>query len=837
MKKRVLALFLCLISLLTAFPVSARAEAAPLQILQQPESRSVNMGDSVSTTVVAAGDGLTYQWYYRNAGSSKFTKSSTTSDTYTTTMTKERDGRKVYCVIKDAAGNSVTSDTVTLSAIKPKITQQPESCSVKMGDTASATVVATGNGLSYQWYYRNANSSKFKKSTTTTPTYATTMTKERDGRKIYCVIKDAAGNSVTSDTVTLSAIKPKITQQPESCSVTAGDPVSVTVVATGDGLTYQWYYRNAGSSQFQKSSTTTDTYTTTMTKARDGRKVYCLVTDAYGASVKSDTVTLSAIKPQITQQPEGCSVKVGETASATVVASGNGLTYQWYYRNAGSSKFTKSSITSDTYTTTMTKARDGRKVYCIVTDQAGFTVKSTTVTLNAIKPQITQQPESRYVHEGEEVFLTVAATGDGLTYQWYYRNAGSSKFSKSSITTNTYATTMTKARDGRKVYCVVTDQHGFSVTSNTATLNIPEYAQITKQPKDTKIALGTTGSCSLSAKGDGLTYQWYFSDDDGQSFQLSDITKSAYSITMDAEKSGQLIYCVVSDLHGTSVQSNTVKLVAQGSFKVVTYEVELNATKDMAAELNFTTDDTLIWESSDDSVVSVTETGVITRHAKGTVTLTVTGEKTGITANCKIKAPGGKQVALTFDDGPSTHTARLLDYLETTDAKVTFFMVGNRMNSYKNTVKRMAAQGHELGYHSWDHYDQTARSSSQITSEYQKANGILKNLTGQRFTVWRTPGGSFNSRVLNAVPLPHIFWTSSTEDWRTRDAEKVYNAILKQAKDGSIILLHDLHGTTVDGAIRAMKKLEKEGYEFVTVTELLSRDGTPPVASKNYSRG
>ena len=71
----------------------------------------------------------------------------------------------------------------------------------------------------------------------------------------------------------------------------------------------------------------------------------------------------------------------------------------------------------------------------------------------------------------------------------------------------------------------------------------------------------------------------------------------------------------------------------------------------------------------------------------------------------------------------------------------------------------------------------------------------------------------------------------------TSSADKVYDAILKQAKDGSIVLLHDLHGTTVDGAIRAMKKLEKEGYEFVTVTELLSRDGTPPKASTNYYKG
>ena len=198
------------------------------------------------------------------------------------------------------------------------------------------------------------------------------------------------------------------------------------------------------------------------------------------------------------------------------------------------------------------------------------------------------------------------------------------------------------------------------------------------------------------------------------------------------------------------------------------------------------------------------------------------------------------QVALTFDDGPGNGTNRFLDYLETTDAKVTFFLVGNRIKmnkSYTKAVKRMAEQGHEIGYHSYAHKSQPSLTTAKITSDFKKSNKILKEVTGQEFTLWRTPGGAYNDRVVNAGPLPHIMWSSSTADWKTRNADKVYNSILKLAKDGQIILLHDLHETTVTGAIRAMKKLEKEGYEFVTVTELLSRDGTPPKPHKTYFKG
>ena len=152
-------------------------------------------------------------------------------------------------------------------------------------------------------------------------------------------------------------------------------------------------------------------------------------------------------------------------------------------------------------------------------------------------------------------------------------------------------------------------------------------------------------------------------------------------------------------------------------------------------------------------------------------------------------------------------------------------------------MKREVAEGHEIGYHSYSHQIQTGLSSEQIISDFEKSTTILKDLTGAEFTLWRTPGGGFNDRVLKCVKLPHIMWSVDTYDWKTLNANKVYSAILNNAKDGSIILLHDLHRTSVEGAIMAMQEMIKGDYEFVTVTELLSRDGIPPVNSKNYYSG
>ena len=122
-----------------------------------------------------------------------------------------------------------------------------------------------------------------------------------------------------------------------------------------------------------------------MTSARNGRQIYCVVTDKYGQTVKTNTVTISmATAPKITKQPTSIKVANGKTASVTVTVTGEGLTYTWYVQNPGTTKWVKSSITKNVYSYAMTAAKSGRRVYCVVTDKYGQTVKTNTVTIKML---------------------------------------------------------------------------------------------------------------------------------------------------------------------------------------------------------------------------------------------------------------------------------------------------------------------------------------------------------------------------------------------------------------------------------------------------------------------
>jgi len=478
--KRIIALVMCISMFVTGMTLVS-AEGA-VTITKQPGNISVAEGKTAKVTIAASGEELTYNWYYKNAGASKFTRTSSfTGNTYSVTMNESRDGRQIYCLVVDGEGNTARTNTVTLSMASAcvKITKQPSSVTVQEGATAKVSFTASGEGLKYTWYYKNAGASAFTKTGTFTGnTYTVAMDSARNGRQVYCVVTDKYGNSVKTNTVTISmGAKVKITTQPKSVTVQKGETANVTFKATGDGLSYAWYYREAGSSKFYKTSSfTSNWYSVSMTEARDGRQLYCVVTDKYGNRVQTDTVTIAmATELKITSQPKSVTVPEGETATVTFKAAGDGLSYAWYYREAGSSKFYKtSSFTSNRYSVSMTEARDGRQLYCVVTDKYGNRVQTNTVTIAmATELKITSQPKSVTVPEGEYAEVSLSAQGDGLSYAWYYREAGSSKFYKtSSFTSNRYSVPMTEARDGRQLYCVVTDKYGNSVQSSTVTISM-----------------------------------------------------------------------------------------------------------------------------------------------------------------------------------------------------------------------------------------------------------------------------------------------------------------------------------------------------------------------------
>lgn len=196
---------------------------------------------------------------------------------------------------------------------------------------------------------------------------------------------------------------------------------------------------------------------------------------------------------------------------------------------------------------------------------------------------------------------------------------------------------------------------------------------------------------------------------------------------------------------------------------------------------------------------------------------------------------GKKLIAFTFDDGPSKNTPKLLDALDKYNARVTFFVVGNRVASYSDTLKRAYMMGNQIGTHSYSHATLVKLSDKEVKNEVSKANAAVKKVTGADPDIIRPPYGRTDARVKKLCGAPSIMWNVDTLDWKTKNKDKVYNAIIKSAHDGAVVLMHDLYETSVDGAIAAMDKLSKEGYAFVTINEMAQLRGVKLDKATSYN--
>lgn len=179
-----------------------------------------------------------------------------------------------------------------------------------------------------------------------------------------------------------------------------------------------------------------------------------------------------------------------------------------------------------------------------------------------------------------------------------------------------------------------------------------------------------------------------------------------------------------------------------------------------------------------------------------------------------------KYIAITFDDGPSPYTDELLDILQKHNIHATFYLVGNRVSSYPNEVKRMVNEGHALGNHTWDHSYLKNLSDDEKRNLIGQTDDAVRELTGQETTTIRPPGGKWDRSIKSFDDKPIVFWSVDPEDWKYRNTETVVNNIMKSTKGGSIILLHDLYPTSVEAADIVIGRLKEQGYTFVTVDEL-----------------
>jgi len=195
-------------------------------------------------------------------------------------------------------------------------------------------------------------------------------------------------------------------------------------------------------------------------------------------------------------------------------------------------------------------------------------------------------------------------------------------------------------------------------------------------------------------------------------------------------------------------------------------------------------------------------------------------------SQCSVEGPS---VAITFDDGPSPeNTPRLLDMLKKRGLKATFFVVGQCAVEYPDIMKRIAAEGHEIGNHSWSHPLLTKLGEGAVTEQLQRTHDAIQQTAGVTAKVMRPPYGGFtaNQRVWAHKKWGYktILWDVDPLDWKVRNAGHVESEILKRTVNGSIILAHDIHKSTVDAMPGTLDGLLAKGHKFVTVSELLAMD-------------
>jgi peptidoglycan/xylan/chitin deacetylase (PgdA/CDA1 family) len=181
-------------------------------------------------------------------------------------------------------------------------------------------------------------------------------------------------------------------------------------------------------------------------------------------------------------------------------------------------------------------------------------------------------------------------------------------------------------------------------------------------------------------------------------------------------------------------------------------------------------------------------------------------------------------VALTFDDGPSKYTDQILDLLEQHGGRATFMVLGSLIDDRRDTLTRMVDMGSEVIGHSWDHRNMTKLSKAEIRAEIIDTSAMISAVTGVSRPMFRPPYGSYNDAVKAvAAELGYsiIYWSVDTLDWKHRDPDWVYKAVMNDVEDGSIVLLHDIHPTTAEAMIRVIPRLIEAGYQLVTVSELL----------------
>ena len=455
-------------------------EIAPY-ITQQPQNLKTPIGRGVRFEVKVRGNNLSYQWYYKKKGVSDWVlwTDHTSSVTYGE-ANASWDGMQVRCKITDRKGLTLTSNAAVITIVNaPVITSQPKDITTAPGSVANFEVTADGSDLKYQWYFKKTGVSNWSKwNGHTTASTSGTANDSWNGMKVFCRITDSNGISTDSSVATVT-IKQTIviTSQPKNVRTAAGLSAPFEIKANGKGLTYQWYYKKEGASNWSLwKSHTASSISVIANDTWSGMRVYCRVTDSTGAFVNSDSALVTLVpKVSITRQPQNITTVAGKSVSFTVIAKGEGLKYQWYFKKSGASDWSLwSSHTQPTIAGMTNESWNGMQVRCKITDFANRSVYSlpAVITFNS-GIVVKSGPSNAVAKAGETVRFSAVAEGQKISCQWYFKKSGATGWTLwKGHTTPITSATANDTWDGMQVFCLFTDENGNTASSGRATIYI-----------------------------------------------------------------------------------------------------------------------------------------------------------------------------------------------------------------------------------------------------------------------------------------------------------------------------------------------------------------------------
>lgn len=201
----------------------------------------------------------------------------------------------------------------------------------------------------------------------------------------------------------------------------------------------------------------------------------------------------------------------------------------------------------------------------------------------------------------------------------------------------------------------------------------------------------------------------------------------------------------------------------------------------------------------------------------------VVGEEKPTVISEPIEQQEKKLVAITFDDGPSKYTSELVDILTANGVNATFFLIGQNINNYSDSVVKCYKAGNEIGIHTYSHTSFTKMTIEQIQNELNETRSLLDGIDVDYSNIVRPPYGSINQNIQDNIDTSFILWSVDTRDWESRNKDSVIAEVKANITEGSIILFHDVYPSTIEAIKELLPELTNE-YEFVTVSELFSQN-------------